>query len=231
MFKKIIDTLKHQRRASNVLALLLISGTSLVLIAIRFYFAMPSRAYVFLVWNLFLAWIPYLIGLLLLLYRQQIKAAWQLWIVVGGWLLFFPNAPYIATDFFHFGQKPYIPVWFDLIMLFSFAWSGLLLTLLSLRDVHTVIAQRYGCGWGRLFAAGAIGFGALGVYTGRYLRWNSWDVFIDPAELLSDVTHRLIYPSQDWRAWGLTLAFSFFLGSAYTTLLLLTEDPSAAKGK
>lgn len=109
-------------------------------------------------------------------------------------------------------------------MLFSFAWSGLLLGLVSLRDVHIVIAQKTNHFLGWLFVVMAILFGAMGVYMGRYLRWNSWDVFIDPIELLHDLTARFMYPSQDWRAWGLTVAFSFFLGAAYVTLLLLMKN-------
>lgn len=218
----LLNTIRTHHRAKVLLALIVVSSASIVLIMIRCWFAAPSKAYTFLLWNLFLAWIPYLIGLGLFIYRQRISV-WLMWILVLLWLLFFPNAPYIATDFFHFDQKPRIPVWFDLVMLFSFAWSGLLLGLISLRDVHMVVADKMGCVGGRLFALGAILFGALGVYMGRYLRWNSWDVFIDPLALLNDVLTRLVYPTQDWRAWGLTLVFSFFLGAAYTTLWLLMK--------
>lgn len=226
MFKNPVHAIMAHHQKNILLALLVISSTSLILIAIRLFLAAPSRAYAFLVWNLFLAWIPYVIGLLLLSYHRHITSRWALSAIVLLWILFFPNAPYIATDFFHFDQKPHIPVWFDLIMLFSFAWSGLLLGLLSLRDVQTVIVQKTNHFIGWFFVVMAILFGAVGVYMGRYLRWNSWDVFIDPFELANDLVIRFMYPSQDWRAWGLTTAFSFFLGAAYATLLLLMRNQS-----
>lgn len=224
MFKNLAHTIATHHRSNTLLALLVISSASLILIGVRLFLAAPSRAYAFLVWNLFLAWIPYVIGLCLLIYHPRITSRWMLLVIVLLWILFFPNAPYIATDFFHFDQKPHIPVWFDLIMLFSFAWSGLLLGLLSLRDVQTVIAEKTNHFLGWLFVMLAILFGAVGVYMGRYLRWNSWDVFIDPIELVNDLVTRFMYPSQDWRVWGLTVAFSFFLGAAYATLLLLMKN-------
>lgn len=226
MFKNPVNTILKHHRDNILWALLIISAESLVLITIRFFMATPSRAYIFLAWNLLLAWIPYLIGLWLLVYYRRLTS-WILSPIVLLWLLFFPNAPYIATDFFHFEQKPHVPIWFDLIMLFSFAWSGLLLGLVSLRDVHIVIAQKTNQFFGWLFVVVAIFFGAVGVYMGRYLRWNTWDVFIDPAQLLNDLMLRFVYPSQDWRAWGVTLAFSLFLGTAYVTLLLLMKNHPA----
>lgn len=227
MSKNSINNILDHHRNNIFLALLIISGESLVLIAIRFFMAAPSRAYLFLVWNLFLAWIPYIIGLLLLINRRHFSSIFALLPIVLLWLLFFPNAPYIATDFFHFDQKPHIPVWFDLIMLFSFAWSGLLLGLISLRDVHFVITQKTNRMVGWFFVAMSIFFGAVGVYMGRYLRWNTWDVFIDPVALLNDLVTRFIYPTQDWRAWGVTAAFSLFLGASYIALLLFMKHQPA----
>jgi uncharacterized membrane protein len=203
------------------LAMLIVSAQSLALIAVRLVMAEPSRAYFFLAWNLLLAWIPYILGLLLFANKQNFISYRTLLPIILLWLLFFPNAPYIVTDFFHFNQKPNVSVWFDLLMLISFAWSGLLLGLVSLRDVHVVITQKTNRTLGWLFAGTSILCGAVGVYMGRYLRWNTWDLFIDPIAFLNDLVTHFIYPTQDSRAWGLTVTFSLFLCASYLAFLLL----------
>jgi uncharacterized membrane protein len=88
--------------------------------------------YIFLAWNLFLAWIPFALSQRL----HGVKNRWKLFFLVGGWLLFLPNAPYIITDFLHLKQRFPIPYWYDILLLFSAALNGLLLGLLSLFTVE-----------------------------------------------------------------------------------------------
>jgi uncharacterized membrane protein len=159
--------------------------------------------YAFLVWNLILAWLPFLFSALAVrsLQRGEIRrergsgSSRPLWlgsafsaIYVILWLLFYPNAPYLITDLKHFHYIPGTGAPYSiLLLLFSFVWTGVLLGTLSLLWLHRFVREKYGAGIGWLFAAGSLVIGAVGVFIGRFLRWNSWDMLADPHKLLNDL--------------------------------------------
>src|SRR4029077_5219619 len=90
------------------------------------------------------------------------------------WLLFFPNAPYIATDVVHLKHDPLSPYWYDAVTIAAFAWMGVLLGFASLYLMQTVVRQWRGVVAGWIFAFVAIGLGSLGIYLGRFLPLHSW---------------------------------------------------------
>jgi uncharacterized membrane protein len=176
-------------------------------------------SYAFLVWNLFLAWIPYLFSLWAVsLYRSRPGRWWSLLIPGALWLLFFPNAPYILTDFFHLRARQPIPIWYDVGMLAVFAWAGLFLAIFSLRSMQVVVKALLGSLASWLFVLGSLGLGGLGVYIGRFLRWNSWDLLLQPQQVLADVAAQLANPRNHPGAFGVTLLFAAFLFVCYLTL-------------
>ncbi len=89
-----------------------------------------SYFFLFLVWNLFLALIPFAISTYLVSKPEISKVRLFLWATV--WLLFLPNAPYIVTDLVHLKLHNPFWGWFDVLLLVSFAINGLLLYFLSL---------------------------------------------------------------------------------------------------
>ena len=158
----------------------------------------------FLVWNLFLALVPAFASAAMV--RADRRNARVFAIVCGAvWLLFLPNAPYLITDLVHLHPRPPVPYWFDILLFTAFAGAGILAAFSSFRDVEFVVAGRFGrvASWAVLaLAAFASGFG---IYLGRVERLNSWDVFTQPAGLLSAVTERLFVPWTQPRALAVTL--------------------------
>ncbi len=155
--------------------------------------ATDQLAYRFLVWNLFLAWVPFLLaGVTALLARRR----WSAWlsVIFGGlWLLFLPNAPYIVTDFIHLGSlSSNVPQWFDATMIGLFAATGLALGYLSLAIVQAAVAQALGRRVGWFVAIGALALSTVGVYLGRVHRFNSWDALVDPRGLLQVTADRVL---------------------------------------
>ena len=172
----------------------------------------------FLVWNLFLAYIPYAISNWLQYRPRWIENGWKFAAAFIAWLFFVPNSFYLLTDLFHLGDVTNIPGWYHLMMLISFAWNGLLLGVVSVWQMERLLQLR----WGRLtpwlFIYPIMWLNAFGVYIGRYLRFNSWDVITDPFDLLSDILTLLIHPIQYKYAWGMVLCFSVFTTLVYMVL-------------
>ena len=149
------------------------------------------------------------------------------------WLLFVPNAFYMLTDLYHLSdnRSPRIPEWYDLALIFSFAWNGLLLGVLSVRQMERLLeSRRLASGiFGRrrrvplrfpggVFVYPVIGLCALGVYTGRYLRYNSWDILSDPFQLIGDMAGMIIHPLHNQPAWSMILCYTILLSFIYTML-------------
>ncbi len=178
-----------------------------------------NENYVFLIWNLFLAWIPFVVAYLT--YTSSLQhARMRVLVPIAAfvWLIFFPNAPYILTDFQHLAVVDWqnIDTWYDVLMLIWFAFTGLLLGLVSLFMMQEIIRREFGrwSGWG--FVALVTALTAAGVYVGRFLRWNSWDILSRPQELVQFTLAR----TQDMSARPLvfTVIFAALILFLYLTL-------------
>ena len=201
------------------LELLLLAASmafSVLLLAARFWYT-GKTDYSFLVWNLFLAFLPFAISSLLLLIGKHARVVFLL-PFLALWLLFFPNAPYILTDLFHLAPKAGVPLWYDLMLLLSFAWNGLMLGFISLADLQRLLRQRFNAVVAWFFVVISLGLGSFGVYLGRFLRWNSWDLLTRPEELLMDILARFTNPLAFPRTWGMTLILTVFLTLSYLML-------------
>lgn len=216
MISSIFQILKAKKQV-NILAILLLSNLfSIALIAFRVYYT-GLNLFIFLTWNLFLAWIPYGLSLIFLVWEKKLNSIFLIGFLLGLWLLFFPNAPYILTDLFHFGQKIYVPLWYDLILILSFAWNGLLLGFLSLANVQNYLSKKVNVFVGWFFAFISLGLSAFGIYLGRFLRWNSWNILTHPQAIFYDILDRIIHPFAHKQSLAMTLVFSAFLILAYLT--------------
>ena len=138
--------------------------------------------YVFLLWNLFLAWLPLLFADAVHLFQEH-RSRVRFWLFGFLWLIFFPNAPYIVTDFIHLDPWATVgvPWWFDFLLISSFAITGGMLGLCSLQTISQITSRWFGLFWSWLFMVVVSLLSGFAIYLGRYLRWNSWDVLFNPA--------------------------------------------------
>jgi uncharacterized membrane protein len=209
----------YSRQFAGILFFLVaasIIGTCLV--GTRF-FVSGRFAYFNLVWNLFLAWMP--VGFSMLAWK--FKSSRGALLIFGFlWLLFFPNSPYIVTDLVHLRERPPVPLWFDLVLLQSFICLGLILGFLSLYKMQGLVANFYGRFASWLFVLVVVGLTGFGIYLGRVERWNSWDLFVSPIALFSDI-FRLLFPPYRRIVGIYSLFYASFFFAAYASLYLLMQ--------
>ncbi len=212
------------------LALLFASTASIALYALRVS-ATGHFTFFFMNWNLILAWIPFLCALIAYaLYPDRSLSTRGAMLFFGGvWFLFYPNAPYILTDLMHLYDSGAIIFWLDLSMLLSYAFTGLLLGYVSLYLMQTLIAQSFGAVAGWAFVVLIHSLSSFGIYLGRVLRWNSWDILANPLSLAADILDRFINPLAHPRTWGVSVFFTVLCLSTYLVLVAFTQLGQASK--
>lgn len=223
MFTGSRTRIRPGRQLLLVGALLLATLLCIALDAVRW--AHSSVTFSWMHWNLFLAWLPMLCALAAYnLFREQSRLSWLL---AAGcafvWLLFFPNAPYIVTDILHLQDRGDVPFWYDVLLFVSFAWTGVFLGLASLALMQSLVRRAAGSLLGWVFALGALVLGGVGIYVGRFLRWNSWDVLYRPTGMLATTVDALIHPWDHVHAVVFSTTFSLFLICAYLFLIAVTR--------
>ena len=182
--------------------------------------------FLFLNWNLFLAFIPWALSSLVMLKPEIQNKKRTIVLLLFFWLLFFPNAPYILTDLFHLNANSSMPIWFDLILILSFAWVGLVFGMLSLWDIEKLMMKRMSSTWTSILSTAFLFLSSFGIYLGRYLRWNSWDIVHNPSGIIYDVGDRFLHPFDHPRTWGVTIFMGIFLNMVYWSLKLMKKRMS-----
>lgn len=166
-----------------------------------------SFFFIFLVWNLFLAALPYCFSQLVL-YTEIKNIHWTVkYILLGLWLLFLPNSPYIITDFIHLQSEYSTQPWLDLFIVFVFALNGLLLGLLSMLDIHKFLQYKFDKKTANGLIIHICILSGFGIYLGRFLRFNSWDLFTKPQMIM----YKTLMSLKDFNTWAITLAFAGLL--------------------
>ena len=180
--------------------------------------------YAHVLWNLFLAWVP-----VLLAWVAARPASTPLWVrasAAAGWLVFLPNSPYLITDLIHLRPSGQIPLLYDGLLLFSFGLSGLVIGLTTVFWMEQAVATRFGR-WVRLaFSLGAMGMAGFGVYVGRFLRWNSWDIVFRPVAVVRELAPYALHPLLHWRGWAVAALFTLLFASVYWPLRALALSHS-----
>ncbi|MBN2893155.1 MAG: DUF1361 domain-containing protein [Bacteroidales bacterium] len=214
--------LKKYDKLNQTILFLALGIISFAILTVRFIYT-ESITFVFLVINLILAAIPWVISTILIIFPkiQNKKIIVILFLCV--WLLFFPNAPYILTDLFHL-RLNHINIWFDLVLILSFAWTGLLFGITSLLDIEEILKKRLNKYFVYIISTILLFIASFGIYLGRFMRWNSWDILNHPQILFFDIFDRLLNPFSHPRTWGMTIFMGIFLNIVFWSIKLLKTN-------
>ena len=183
-----------------------------------------DTTYLFLVWNLFLAFIPFAITQTLPYSNFWVAGKLKKAFVLFVWLLFIPNSFYILTDLFHLDKFDSAPKWFDLLLIFSFAWNGIMLGIASIRTTEIILESITGRSFSLLIIFMVMWLNAFGIYIGRYLRFNSWDILAQPFSLFNEMFEVLFHPLRNKMEWGMIAVYAVFMTVLYITIKKLGEN-------
>ncbi len=178
-----------------------------------------SFDYGYLLWNLGLAWIP--LALVLWLQKVLRTSLWSSWlplIITLLWLSFLPNSFYMLTDYIHLLESERVNPLFDLVMFTSLILNALILGYLSLYLVHQEFVKRLSRRTSALLVGGVLLLSSFAIFIGRDLRWNTWDVVLNPASVIFDVSDRLINPGAHPQVFSTTFSFFVLLTSIYVVI-------------
>jgi uncharacterized membrane protein len=200
------------------------------------------RYYLYLLQNLLLAFVPYLVAAVTAILvgwierRRPGERRPKILLVIPAvllWLLFYPNAPYIFTDFIHVINKVYLRVspsewvglnaliWYDIVMNAAFAFIGHFIGLVSMWIMESTMAALWGKSVSRLLIGLAMLLSGFGIYLGRFSRLNSWDAIISPFRVADEVIEALKDPMTIF----FSLAFALFIFLSYGALSAFKRMP------
>ncbi len=177
---KIVTLYILNRKQDTVILLASLVAITLLLLRVKI---THSMYLLFLIWNLFLAIIPYFLSSSIHTNFFEKSKKIQNTIYAFIWLLFIPNTFYILTDFTHLHFKNTFQFGLDMLILSSFSFAGFYVGLHSLHHIHQLTIAKYGNKTGNLFILIISFLSAFGIYLGRVLRFNSWDIISKPMQL------------------------------------------------
>lgn len=211
---------------------LLLASAASILLYVGGVIRDPYYGYGYMVWNLFLAWVPLL---LIVWLRQVLKrkrwSSWQGITLSVLWLGFLPNSFYMISDYIHLEDQPSVDVLYDAVMLTSFVLTGLFLGYLSLYLFHNELGRRLPARSARKIIAFVLFMCSIAIYLGRDLRWNTWDLFVNPAGILFDVSDRLINSRAHGQMFVTIFSFYLLLGVIYIIIRNIARQIPAAERK
>lgn len=184
------------------------------LTALRIYHT-QQLFFLFLVWNLFLALLPW-VGVMTARYLQQQGVhGVGVGLFLGLTILFLPNAPYLMTDLCHLRWSSYSNIlWLDTLMIVAYTITGLVGFYATLFVLEQLLEHYFSKLWTNVALVILFFLTGYGIYLGRFLRFNSWDLWINPWSLVEVMTESLLHPTAHPRTWGVTIGYGglFLLG-------------------
>lgn len=197
---------------------LALATTSLTSVGLFFAGALrnQSMTFAYLMWNLFLAWLPLLFTVLLeRILKHKLWSSWGALAVTALWLVFLPNSFYMISDFIHIPEAHRADILYDVVMMTSFIVNGVILGYLSVYIIHRQLGARLRPRNANIVIGTVFFLCSFAIYLGRDLRWNSWDVLVNPGGILIDVSDRLLHPAAYPLMFTATIGFMVLLSSFY----------------
>ena len=210
----------------RLLAILLFFSSVAVLMLASRLFVTGSTRLGFLIWNMMLAWIP-LAAALWFVPTGRSRRPFISAVLLIIWLLFLPNTFYILSDFIHSRALGDINILFDVVMLFLYSCIGFGIGIMSLGIIHSWLRRALSNFLSTSLIYVSILLCSFAMYLGRFLRWNSWDIVVNPLGLLVDISDRVVAPLDHPKTLSTTFVFFIFISLVYSAAWWLKHNFSS----
>ena len=128
----------------------------------------------------------------------------------------------MITDFIHLHHSKSTLIWYDLFMIFCFAFTGLIIAVISIYDMYKIVLKNYNQIIANRFTITVAVLCGFGIYLGRFLRLNSWELFTHPL-----TTFKLIITSiLNGNTWYVSIGFGTLIAiifSVYKNNIIMEE--------
>lgn len=150
----------------------------------------------FMTLNLFLAYIPYELSLLLRLFKPRAKFEWPLFIIFGFiFVLLFPNTFYMVTDLIHLDQFQFnfyaglnLTEWLYFTYLLLGVFLAIYVMILTFKEIATLTSRPK---LNYIMVVIVMFLNGFGIYIGRFLRLHSVYLFSEPMKIIHQVINAL----------------------------------------
>lgn len=170
----------------------------------------------FLIWNLILGYIPYFLSSQI---KITVPGTFTFYLLFLGWILFLPNSFYLLTDFVHLHHNSDLQYLFDALLLSCFSIAGFYAGISSMLHIHGLLEMKYSSQKCRCLIVILCYLSSFGVYLGRILRFNSWDILSNPVDLFSNILNSM----QGYHTYEFTFLFGTFILIIYAVSHLLSD--------
>jgi len=213
--------------AKRLALVVVLAFASLAFMVVLRYLVSGKFTHGYLVWNLVLAAVP--VGFAALGAKalasgiSRRKKIIYASLAFLAWLAFYPNAPYIFTDFIHVIRRSNLGapaarwlseldlLWFDIVLNAAFAFVGHYLGLISMYITHCTMSRLFGKATGWALLVPAMLLSGFGIHLGRFSRFNSWDLVFSPIAAIKAGAKTMSNPSALW----FSFAFALFIALTY----------------
>lgn len=213
---KILTIYLFNRKQNTNLVLLGILSIALLLLRVKLTHDMYL---LFLIWNLALGYIPYSLSSQL---KTTVPGTFKFYLLLLGWLLFIPNSFYLLTDFVHLHHLSDLQYIFDALLLTCFSIAGFYAGITSMLQIRSLLEMKYSNKTCRRILISLCYLTSFGVYLGRILRFNSWDILSNPIKLFTTIIKSL----DNFHVYEFTFLFGTFIVIVYGISHLLSDPKS-----
>ena len=211
---KILTIYLFNRKQNPNLILLGVISILLILLRVKLTYEMYL---LFLIWNLFLGYVPYFISSEL---KSTVPGTYKFYLLLIGWLLFIPNSFYLLTDFVHLHHHSDLQYLFDALLLTFFSVAGFYAGASSMLHINGLLEMKYSSRQSKYLIITLCYLSSFGVYLGRILRFNSWDILSNPIKLFTSILKSLLH----FPAYEFVLLFGTFILIVYSISHLLSDN-------